>query len=274
MWRPRSLLWTVLGLIGYNPGILLAVRFDVWNRSRRCTSLMWLSCWRDVTRGRPERPLGVVRLSKPHQQWLYRVAMNTKMSSDNVLCQSCLEHTKSTKTLIFGETWHNTEINVIQTNVFFFSGSYSTKVHDFYPIFSHSMSTLLDLAFFCSSFSFNNLWPFMVYRMPVLTFVEYEPEKKNTFVWMTLISVLCHVSPKINVFVLLVCSKQDWHNTLSLDILQNRHSVNHKRSQIVKREWRTKESQIKKCTHRVWKYWIKIVYPLNCSCLIKQLNTQ
>ena len=128
MWRPRSLLWTVLGLIGYNPGILLAVRFDVWNRSRRCTSLMWLSCWRDVTRGRPERPLGVVRLSKPHQQWLYRVAMNTKMSSDNVLCQSCLEHTKSTKTLIFGETWHNTEINVIQTNVFFFSGSYSTKV--------------------------------------------------------------------------------------------------------------------------------------------------
>ena len=128
MWRPRSLLWTVLGLIGYNPGILLAVRFDVWNRSRRCTSLMWLSCWRDVTRGQPERPLGVVRLSKPHQQWLYRVAMNTKMSSDNVLCQSCLEHTKSTKTLIFGETWHNTEINVIQTNVFFFSGSYSTKV--------------------------------------------------------------------------------------------------------------------------------------------------
>ena len=81
------------------------------------------------------------------------------------------------------------------------------------------MSTLLDLAFFCSSFSFNNLWLFMVYRMPVLTFVEYEPEKKNTFVWMTLISVLCHVSPKINVFVLLVCSKQDWHNTLSLDIL-------------------------------------------------------
>jgi len=43
--------------------------------------------------------------------------MNTKMSSDNVLCQSSLEHTNSTKTLIFGEIWHNTEINIIQTKV-------------------------------------------------------------------------------------------------------------------------------------------------------------
>jgi hypothetical protein len=32
-----------------------AVRLDVWNRFCRCTSLMWLSRRRDVTRGRPER---------------------------------------------------------------------------------------------------------------------------------------------------------------------------------------------------------------------------
>ena len=36
---------------------------------------------------------------------------------------------------------------------------------------------------------------------------------------MTLIPVLYHVSTKINVFVLLVCSKLDRHRTLSLDIL-------------------------------------------------------
>jgi hypothetical protein len=36
---------------------------------------------------------------------------------------------------------------------------------------------------------------------------------------MALIPVLCHVSTKINVFVLLVCSKLDWHRTLSLDLL-------------------------------------------------------
>jgi hypothetical protein len=55
MWRSRSLLRTVLELLGRNPGMLLAVRFDIWNRYRRCTSRMWLSCWCDVTRGRPER---------------------------------------------------------------------------------------------------------------------------------------------------------------------------------------------------------------------------
>jgi hypothetical protein len=44
----RSLLRTVLELIGRNPGMLLAVRLDVWNRFRRCTSLMWLSWRRDV----------------------------------------------------------------------------------------------------------------------------------------------------------------------------------------------------------------------------------
>jgi hypothetical protein len=36
---------------------------------------------------------------------------------------------------------------------------------------------------------------------------------------MTLIPVLCHVSMKISVFVLLVWSKLDWQRTLSLDIL-------------------------------------------------------
>jgi hypothetical protein len=55
MWRSRNILRTVLELIGHNPGMLLAVRFDAWNRYRRCTSLMWLSCWCDVTRGWPER---------------------------------------------------------------------------------------------------------------------------------------------------------------------------------------------------------------------------
>ena len=73
--------------------------------------------------------------------------------------------------------------------------------------FSRSMTTLCVLAFFCSSFSFNDLWLFMVYRRFALT----PTNQKNTFVWKTLISVLCHVSPKIRVFVLLVCSKLDWH---------------------------------------------------------------
>jgi hypothetical protein len=50
----RSLLRTVLELIGRNPGMLLAVRRDVWNRFIRCTSLMWLSWRRDVPHGRPE----------------------------------------------------------------------------------------------------------------------------------------------------------------------------------------------------------------------------
>jgi hypothetical protein len=48
-WRSRSLLRTVLELIGRNPEMLLAVRLDVWNLSSRCTRVMWLSCWRDVT---------------------------------------------------------------------------------------------------------------------------------------------------------------------------------------------------------------------------------
>jgi hypothetical protein len=77
--------------------------------------LMWRHTWTTWTL----TVLSVARLSKTPQQWLYRVAMNTKMSSDNVLCQSTLEHTKSMTTLIFGETWNNTEINVIQAKVFF-----------------------------------------------------------------------------------------------------------------------------------------------------------
>jgi hypothetical protein len=51
----RSLLRTVLELIGRNLGMLFAVRLDIWNRFCRCTSLMWLPRRRDVTRGRPER---------------------------------------------------------------------------------------------------------------------------------------------------------------------------------------------------------------------------
>ena len=50
-----SLLRTVRELIGRIPGMVLAVRRDVWNRFRRCTSLMWLSWRHDVPRGRPER---------------------------------------------------------------------------------------------------------------------------------------------------------------------------------------------------------------------------
>ena len=45
--------------------------------------------------------------------------MTAKMSNDNVLCQSNLEYANNTKRLIFVETWHNTEINVIQTKLFF-----------------------------------------------------------------------------------------------------------------------------------------------------------
>jgi hypothetical protein len=71
----------------------------------------------------------VARLFKTPQQWLYRVPMNTKMSSDNVLWQSSLEHTNNMKTLIFDETWQNTEINVILTSVFFwFVQSSNTRV--------------------------------------------------------------------------------------------------------------------------------------------------
>jgi hypothetical protein len=46
----RCLLRTVLELISRNPGMLLTVRLDVWNRFRRCTSLMWLYWRRDVIR--------------------------------------------------------------------------------------------------------------------------------------------------------------------------------------------------------------------------------
>jgi len=84
-------------------------------------------------------------------------------------------------------------------------------------IISRSMSTPRVLPLFCSSFSFNDLWLFTVYRRFVLT--PTNKKKKNIFVWMTLISVVCHVSPKISVFVLLVCSKVDWHKTLPLDLL-------------------------------------------------------
>jgi hypothetical protein len=56
----------------------------------------------------------------------------------------------------------------------------------------------------------------MIYRR--FCFDPYKSEK-ITFAWMTLISVLCHVSPNISVLVLLVCSKLEWHKTLSLDIL-------------------------------------------------------
>jgi hypothetical protein len=51
-------LWLFMVYISFalnNPWMLLAVRLDVWNRSRRCTSLMWLCCWPDGTHGRPER---------------------------------------------------------------------------------------------------------------------------------------------------------------------------------------------------------------------------
>jgi hypothetical protein len=71
------------------------------------------------------------------------------------------------------------------------------------------------LAFFCCSLALSDLWLFMVYRRFVLILTN----QKSTFAWMTLISMLCHVSPKISVFMILVCSKLDWHITLSLDIL-------------------------------------------------------
>jgi hypothetical protein len=84
-------------------------------------------------------------------------------------------------------------------------------------IFSRSMSTSRILAFFCSTFSLSNLWLFTD-DLQKVCFDPYKSEK-ITFAWMTLISVLCHVSPNISVLVLLVCSKLEWHKTLSLDIL-------------------------------------------------------
>ena len=118
MWRSPSLLRTVLELIGRNPGMFLAVRLDSIPQMHKpyvVILLMWRHTWTTWTLTVPS----VVRLSKTPQQWLYRVGKNTKMSRDNVLCQSRWDHTNSMTTLIFGETWHNTEINVIQTKVFF-----------------------------------------------------------------------------------------------------------------------------------------------------------
>ena len=42
---------------------------------------------------------------------------------------------------------------------------------------------------------------------------------------MTLIPVLCHVSTKISVFVLLVCSKLDWHRTLASHFDCHRNTI-------------------------------------------------
>jgi hypothetical protein len=120
MWRSRSLLRTVLELIGRNPRMLLAVRHWRLESISQMHHLVILLAWRHMWTTWTLTVPSVFKLSKTPQQWLYSVAMNIKMSSDNVLCQSSLEHTKSTKTLIFGETWHNTEINVIQVKVIFF----------------------------------------------------------------------------------------------------------------------------------------------------------
>jgi hypothetical protein len=68
----------------------------------------------------------------------------------------------------------------------------------------------------------------------LLRFVFAHTHQKNNFVWMTLIPVLCHVSTKISVFVLLVCSNLDWHRTLSLDILADKE----------------KKAKYTRCTHR------------------------
>jgi hypothetical protein len=67
------------------------------------------------------------------------------------------------------------------------------------------------------------IWPSFVYhsrlticdclRFTKVCFCPYTSEKQ--FVWMTLIPVLCHVSTKISIFVLLVCSKLAWHNVVA-----------------------------------------------------------
>jgi hypothetical protein len=110
---------------------------------------------------------------------------------------------------------------MIKDNIWFISNYQMKNKTKLKPTFkcrsiSHSMRTPRVLPLFCSSFSFNDFWLFMVYRRFVLTLTY---KKKPTFVRMTLISVLCHVPPKISVVMLLVCSKVDWHKTLSLDIL-------------------------------------------------------
>jgi hypothetical protein len=58
-----------------------------------------------ISRGRPERWRSPVLPDCLKR--LKNVAMNTNMSSDNVLYQSSLEHTNSTHTLIFDETWQH-----------------------------------------------------------------------------------------------------------------------------------------------------------------------
>ena len=63
--------------------------------------------------------LSVAIVSNAHQELLYRIVMNTTLFSDNVVCQFSLEHTNSINSLIFGQTWHNIKINVIQTKVLF-----------------------------------------------------------------------------------------------------------------------------------------------------------
>ena len=80
---------------------------------------------------------------------------------------------------------------------------------------------LVYLAFFCLSFSFNDLW--LVWGL--LRFVFAPTHKKNSFVCMTLIPVLCHVSTKISVFALLTCSMLDWHRTLMLYTRDRRRQI-------------------------------------------------
>jgi hypothetical protein len=59
----------------------------------------------------------VARLSKTPPQLLYRVAMNIKMSSGNVLCQSGLEHSNSTNTLIFCSILSDLTVSEVQVKM-------------------------------------------------------------------------------------------------------------------------------------------------------------
>ena len=65
----------------------------------------------------------VARLSKTPPQLLCRVAMNIKMSSGNVLCQSGLEHSNSTNTLMFCSISSDLTVSEVQV-----------KMHDYVVI--------------------------------------------------------------------------------------------------------------------------------------------
>jgi hypothetical protein len=84
-----------------------------------------------------------------------------------------------------------------------------------------STSRLFGLLFFTILILFNDLW----------LFVFAPTHQKNGFVWMTLIPVLCHVSMKISIFVLLVCKCTLWSDNTC--VFTRFHSVKNANTQLI-----------------------------------------